>query len=121
MVASTVTSENCWSTSWEVTVSQCAGKRTYKFDAKSVVVKRFLMQCFPCNCSNSSEATNSSDIAVWNLETEDHSHVGRHAGVSHAGACVDLRFCLTASRHESMLRVWNLTSEVLRLVSHSAN
>ncbi|KAK2141642.1 hypothetical protein LSH36_1062g00016 [Paralvinella palmiformis] len=59
-----------------------------------------------------SEANNASNIAIWNIETEEHKHVGKHAKVSHLGACVDLRYCLTASNDDSTLKIWNLTSMV---------
>ena len=59
-----------------------------------------------------SSAKNCSEIAVWNLETEEHKHLARHAGVSQFGACADLRFCMTAVRGESTLRVWNIGAAV---------
>ena len=63
--------------------------------------------------NTSSEANNTSDVAVWNIETEEHKHLARHATASHTGACVDMRYCLTASRKENMLRIWNLSSKVI--------
>ncbi|KAK2138831.1 hypothetical protein NP493_7042g00001, partial [Ridgeia piscesae] len=59
-----------------------------------------------------SPANNSSDIAVWNLETEEHKHMARHAGVSRFGACADLRYCMTSVQGEASLRVWNLSTAV---------
>ncbi|XP_071100167.1 uncharacterized protein [Haliotis cracherodii] len=59
-----------------------------------------------------SENNNMSDIALWNLETEDHKHLARHAGVSAFGACLDFRFCLTAAKGDKTLRIWNLTSKI---------
>ncbi|XP_067654406.1 uncharacterized protein [Haliotis asinina] len=59
-----------------------------------------------------SENNNMSDIALWNLETEDHKHLARHAGVSTFGACLDFRFCLTAAKGDKTLRIWNLTSKI---------
>ena len=61
---------------------------------------------------SSSEANNTSDIAVWNIETEDHKHLAKHANVSHFGTCVDVRYCLTASPNENCLRIWNLSSKM---------
>ena len=60
----------------------------------------------------SSEATNQSSISVWNIETEDHKHLARHAKASTFGACVDLRYCLTAPRNEDTLCIWNLSGKV---------
>ncbi|XP_069132997.1 NACHT and WD repeat domain-containing protein 2-like isoform X2 [Argopecten irradians] len=59
-----------------------------------------------------SEKTQTSDIAIWNLETEDHKHLARHAGVSLMGACVDFKYCLTAARGDKTLRIWNLSGKV---------
>ncbi len=61
---------------------------------------------------STSEANNTSDIAVWNVETEDHKHLARHSRASAFGACVDLRFFLTASKGENTLRIWNLSSKI---------
>ena len=75
---------------------------------------RILLECFLVIFTNtSSEANNTSDVAVWNIETEEHKHLARHATASHTGACVDMRYCLTASRKENMLRIWNLSSKVI--------
>ena len=59
-----------------------------------------------------SESSNSSNIAVWNIETEDHKHLAKHAAISHIGACADLRYCLTASEGENCLRIWNLSGKI---------
>ena len=59
-----------------------------------------------------SEKANLSDIAIWNLETEDHKHLGRHAGFSTMGACMDFRFCLTAAKGDKTLRIWNLANKI---------
>lgn len=56
-----------------------------------------------------SEASNASNIAIWNLETEDHKHLAKHAGVSSVGACADFRFCLTAQKGDSTLKIWNIS------------
>ncbi|XP_019639552.1 PREDICTED: uncharacterized protein LOC109481422 isoform X1 [Branchiostoma belcheri] len=59
-----------------------------------------------------SESNNTTDIAVWNLETEDHKHLAKHANLSTMGTGVELRFCLTASPNECVLRVWNLSQHI---------
>ncbi|XP_052705223.1 uncharacterized protein LOC128180999 isoform X4 [Crassostrea angulata] len=59
-----------------------------------------------------SEETNTSDIAVWNIETEDHKHLARHAGASVLGACADFKYCLTAGRNDKTLNIWNLTGKI---------
>ncbi|ESO83266.1 hypothetical protein LOTGIDRAFT_236714 [Lottia gigantea] len=59
-----------------------------------------------------SERNNTSDIALWNLETEDHKHLATHARLSTIGACCDFRFCLTAAKDDNTLRIWNLSKQV---------
>ncbi|KAK3103400.1 hypothetical protein FSP39_018953 [Pinctada imbricata] len=59
-----------------------------------------------------SEETGTSDIAIWNVETEDHKHLARHSGVSNMSAISDFRYCLTASKNDKALRIWNLTSKI---------
>jgi WD40 repeat protein len=59
-----------------------------------------------------SEANNTSDIAIWNIETEEHKHVGKHAKMARHGACIDLRYCLTTVSDENTLRIWNLNTMV---------
>lgn len=59
-----------------------------------------------------SEASNTANIAIWNIETEDHKHMAKHAGAALFGACADLRYCLTAMKDESALRIWNLSGKV---------
>ncbi|KAL5007519.1 hypothetical protein ScPMuIL_016325 [Solemya velum] len=59
-----------------------------------------------------SEKTNTSNIALWNIETEDHKHLASHAGVSTIGACSDFRYCLTAGKNDSTLRIWNLSTKI---------
>ncbi|XP_035825261.1 uncharacterized protein LOC101859566 [Aplysia californica] len=55
---------------------------------------------------------NTSDIALWNLETEDHKHLATHPCVSTMGACLDFRYCMTGAEGENSLRIWDLTSKV---------
>nr|KAG5686694.1 hypothetical protein BaRGS_013593 [Batillaria attramentaria] len=58
------------------------------------------------------EKQQTSDIAIWNLETEDHKHLARHPLVASACACLDFRFCLTAAKGQNSLRIWNLSGKV---------
>ncbi|KAL8572753.1 hypothetical protein ACOMHN_030335 [Nucella lapillus] len=58
------------------------------------------------------ERQQMSDIAVWNLETEDHKHLARHPLQSTAGACLDFRFCVTSAKGQNSLRVWGLMGMV---------
>ena len=59
-----------------------------------------------------SEASSSSNIMIWNLETEDHKHLARHAGVSTFSACSDFRYCLTARKGDSTLKIWNISKNI---------
>ncbi|XP_033638665.1 NACHT domain- and WD repeat-containing protein 1-like isoform X1 [Asterias rubens] len=63
-------------------------------------------------CLCPSAQSNTSHISVWNLETEDHKHMAKHAQMSTMGACVDLSFCLSASRQDKALRIWNISKNV---------
>ena len=63
-------------------------------------------------CICKSEANDTSNIASWNIETEDHKHLAEHSRVSDLGACIDLRFFLTASKEDNTLRVWNLSTKI---------
>ncbi|XP_064634336.1 uncharacterized protein LOC135492092 isoform X2 [Lineus longissimus] len=63
-------------------------------------------------CVCGSEQNNTSNIAIWNLETEDHKHLASHATVSSMGACSDLRYVLTGSKTENILRIWNMSKSV---------
>ncbi|XP_071477880.1 uncharacterized protein [Diadema antillarum] len=56
--------------------------------------------------------TNTTTLAVWNLETEDHKHLAKHAHLSRLGACMDLMYCLTASKNNKSLRMWNISKKV---------
>ncbi|XP_041466709.1 uncharacterized protein LOC121417179 isoform X3 [Lytechinus variegatus] len=56
--------------------------------------------------------TNTTTLAVWNLETEDHKHLAKHAQMSKLGACMDLLYCLTASQSSKSLRIWNISKKV---------
>ncbi|CAL1528321.1 unnamed protein product [Lymnaea stagnalis] len=57
-------------------------------------------------------SNNMSDVALFNLETEDHKHLARHPGVSTMGACLDFRFCFTGAEGENSLRIWDLSAKV---------
>lgn len=61
---------------------------------------------------STSEANNTSDIAIWNLETADHKHLAKHSKISLFGACADIRYCLSASPNENSLRIWNLSNNM---------
>ncbi|KAG5260928.1 hypothetical protein AALO_G00298090 [Alosa alosa] len=59
-----------------------------------------------------SARSGTTDIIVWNLETEDHKHLARFPGLIAQGMCFDLRFCLGFCRGERFLRLWNLVSRL---------
>ncbi|XP_075466753.1 uncharacterized protein LOC142501163 isoform X2 [Ascaphus truei] len=54
--------------------------------------------------------TNTTEIVVWNLETEDHKHVAKFSSAPGGGICFDLRYCLAFCDGENFLRSWNLAS-----------
>ncbi|KAM4706599.1 uncharacterized protein O3C94_015328 [Discoglossus pictus] len=56
--------------------------------------------------------TNTTEIVVWNLETEDHKHIVKFSSVPVAGICFDLRYCLAFCDGENFLRSWNLASRI---------
>lgn len=56
-----------------------------------------------------SETSKASNITIWNLETEDHKHLAKHAGVSTVSACADFRYCLTAQKGDKTLKIWNIS------------
>ncbi|XP_072025934.1 LOW QUALITY PROTEIN: uncharacterized protein [Amphiura filiformis] len=63
-------------------------------------------------CFSSSVKSNTTHIAVWNLETDDHKHLGKHPQISSMGACTDLSYCISASKQDKVLRIWNLSKRV---------
>lgn len=65
-------------------------------------------------CASTSEATWSSDLAVWNLETEEHKHLASHAGVAHVAAVESLTYFVTSCKGEHTLRVWNLSGAIIK-------
>ncbi|XP_030048517.1 uncharacterized protein LOC115462659 [Microcaecilia unicolor] len=56
--------------------------------------------------------TNTTEIVVWNLETEDHKHIAKFSSVLSGGVCFDLRYCLGFCEGENSLRMWNLASKI---------
>nr|XP_033799042.1 uncharacterized protein LOC117359821 [Geotrypetes seraphini] len=56
--------------------------------------------------------TNTTEIVVWNLETEDHKHITKFSSVLSGGVCFDLRYCLGFCEGENGLRIWNLASKI---------
>ncbi|XP_029438114.1 NACHT and WD repeat domain-containing protein 2-like isoform X2 [Rhinatrema bivittatum] len=56
--------------------------------------------------------TNTTEIVVWNLETEDHKHMGKFSSVLSGGVCSDLRYCLGFCEGENSLRLWNLACKI---------
>lgn len=65
-------------------------------------------------CNSTSEHTWSSDLAVWNIETEEHKHLASHAGVAHIAGLVSLQYVLTSSKGENTLRLWNLSGSIIK-------
>ncbi|XP_069487576.1 uncharacterized protein [Ambystoma mexicanum] len=56
--------------------------------------------------------TNTTEIVVWNLETEDHKHIAKFCSVPNGGVCFDLRYCLAFSDDDNYLKSWNLASRI---------
>ncbi|TSK82214.1 NACHT domain- and WD repeat-containing protein 1 [Bagarius yarrelli] len=54
----------------------------------------------------------TTEINIWNLETEDHKHMTRFPGLLTGGICPDLRFCLGFCTGERHVRLWNLASRI---------
>lgn len=65
-------------------------------------------------CASTSEHTWSSDLAVWNMETEEHKHLASHAGVAHVFALETLQYVITSSKGESTLKLWNLSGAIIK-------
>ena len=65
-------------------------------------------------CASTSEHTWSSDLAVWNMETEEHKHLASHAGVAHVFALETLQYVLTSSKGENTLKLWNLSGAIIK-------
>ncbi|XP_040275834.1 uncharacterized protein LOC120991011 [Bufo bufo] len=55
---------------------------------------------------------NTTEIVVWNLETEDHKHMAKFSSVPLGGVCFDLRYCLAFCEGEHVLRSWNLANRI---------
>ncbi|XP_069832667.1 uncharacterized protein [Dendropsophus ebraccatus] len=56
--------------------------------------------------------TNTTEIVIWNLETEDHKHMAKFSSVPLGGVCFDLRFCLAFCEGENVVRSWNLANRI---------
>ncbi|XP_068125049.1 uncharacterized protein [Hyperolius riggenbachi] len=56
--------------------------------------------------------TNTTEIVMWNLETEDHKHMAKFSSVPTGGICLDLRYCLAFFDAENVLQSWNLANRV---------
>lgn len=54
----------------------------------------------------------TSDVAVFNLETEDHKHVAPHSGIGTMCVCSDFRFCVTGDAGQKYLKVWDLSPTI---------
>ena len=65
-------------------------------------------------CASTSEHTWSSDLAVWNMETEEHKHLANHAGVAHIAGLVSLQYVLTSNKGENTLKLWNLSGSIIK-------
>lgn len=65
-------------------------------------------------CASTSEHTWASDLAVWNLETEEHKHLASHSGVAHIAALVTLQYVLTTNKGENSLKLWNLSGSIIK-------
>ncbi|KAK6972688.1 NACHT domain- and WD repeat-containing protein 1-like isoform x3 [Biomphalaria glabrata] len=58
------------------------------------------------------KANHTSDVVLFNLETEDHKHLAHHPSVSTMGACMDFRYCITGAEEECSLRIWDISSRI---------
>eukprot|EP00079_Xenopus_tropicalis_P020318 XP_012811104.1 PREDICTED: uncharacterized protein LOC101730828 [Xenopus tropicalis] len=56
--------------------------------------------------------TNTTEIVLWNLETEDHKHIVTFPSIPRGGICCDLRYCLAFCDGENYLRSWNLVNRI---------
>ncbi|XP_071979384.1 uncharacterized protein [Engystomops pustulosus] len=56
--------------------------------------------------------SNTTEIVIWNLETEDHKHMAKFSSVPMGGICFDLRYCLAFCEGENVLRSWNLANRI---------
>ncbi|KAM5194794.1 NACHT and WD repeat domain-containing protein 2-like [Mantella aurantiaca] len=56
--------------------------------------------------------TNTTEIVVWNLETEDHKHMVKFSSLPTGGICFDLRYCLSFCDGENFLKSWNLGNHI---------
>ncbi|XP_058637661.1 uncharacterized protein LOC131543863 [Onychostoma macrolepis] len=56
--------------------------------------------------------SDTTEIIIWNLETEDHKHMARFPGLLAHGVCSDLRYGIGFCPGERFLRMWNLGSRI---------
>lgn len=70
-------------------------------------------------CLSTSRQTWTADLAVWNLETEEHKHLSSHAGMGTLLAVNDLRYVLSACRGEWGARVWNISGAIIKPAAKS--
>ncbi|GFO41708.1 NACHT domain- and WD repeat-containing protein 1-like isoform x3 [Plakobranchus ocellatus] len=96
-----------------------AKKGTYVRSVRGCIHDRVSAQAFTTNligthaiAISSNAKNNTSDVTLWNLETEDHKHLAQHPSISTMGACLDFRFCMTGSPSENSLRVWDISGKV---------
>ncbi|GFR71930.1 NACHT domain- and WD repeat-containing protein 1 [Elysia marginata] len=94
-------------------------KGTYVRTVRGSVHCRVIPQTFTTNligthavAVSANPRNNTSDVALWNLETEDYKHLAQHPSYSTMGACLDFRYCLTGSQTENSLRVWDISGKV---------
>ncbi|RUS77155.1 hypothetical protein EGW08_015078, partial [Elysia chlorotica] len=94
-------------------------KGTYVRSVRGCIHDRVIPQAFTTNligthavAVSANPRNNTSDVALWNLETEDHKHLAQHPSFSTMGACLDFRYCLTGAHSENSLRVWDISGKV---------
>ncbi|XP_060102459.1 uncharacterized protein LOC132577048 isoform X2 [Heteronotia binoei] len=56
--------------------------------------------------------TNTTEILLWNLESEEHKHLAKFPSIPAGGVCSDLRYCLAFCDGENYLQLWNLASKI---------
>lgn len=94
-------------------------KGTYVRTVRGCIHDRVMPQAFTTNligthavAVSANPRNNTSDVALWNLETEDHKHLAHHPSFSTMGACLDFRYCMTGAQTENSLRVWDISGKV---------
>ncbi|XP_059577275.1 NACHT domain- and WD repeat-containing protein 1 [Alligator mississippiensis] len=56
--------------------------------------------------------TSTTEIIIWNLESEEHKHLAKLPSVPVGGVCSDLHYCLAFCDGENCLQSWNLASKI---------